>query len=237
MSIETAAFSFVEQIADCNDADRIARQFRSLLEGMGYDRILVSDLKDPMAQPQKLVTWPDMWRNRYREKGYFYRDPVVFDTLHRTDPFTWAESLERHNSPFAERFYQEAREFGMRHGYVIPIHGARRYRGIVTVAGEHVALDSRSRAAIHLMAIYCHDKLSRLRQQSEETGERKKLTPRERECLHWAAVGKTDDEIASILTISSTTAHWHIENAKRKFDVATRVQAVLAAFRAGELNI
>ncbi|MGE0658170.1 MAG: autoinducer binding domain-containing protein [Reyranellaceae bacterium] len=171
-----------------------------------------------------------------RERLLLSRSGGVRHAAPRTDPFTWAESLERHNSPFAERFYDEARDFGMRHGYVIPIHGARRYRGIVTVAGEHVALDSRSKAAIHLMAIYCHDKLSRLRQ-NEETGERKKLTPRERECLHWAAVGKTDDEIASILTISSTTAHWHIENAKRKFDVATRVQAVLAAFRAGELNI
>jgi len=87
-----------------------------------------------------------------------------------------------------------------------------------------------------LMAIYCHDRLTRLRT-GDQPDARIRLTPRERECLHWAAVGKTDDEIASILTISATTAHWHIENAKRKFDVATRVQAVMAAFRAGELNI
>lgn len=236
MSIETAAFAFVEQIAEITDADRIARQFRSLVGGMGFDRVMVTELKDPTIKPQKMDSWSDEWRHRYREMGFFYRDPVVFDTLHRTEPFTWEEACERHPTPSGKRVFEEAAEFGMRHGYVIPIHGARRYRGLVTVAGEHVALDARSRAAIHLMAIYCHDRLTQLRP-AEGAAIRSRLTPREKECLHWAAVGKTDDEIASILTISATTAHWHIENAKRKFDVGTRVQAVMAAFRAGELNI
>ncbi len=236
MSIETAAFAFIEQISACEDSDKIARQFRGLLEGMGFDRLIVSDIKDPANKPLKLSSWPDDWRIRYRERGFFYRDPVVFDTLHHTEPFTWEEAIERHRNPGVTRFFDEARDFGMHHGLVIPIHGACRYRGIVSVAGEHVALDPRSRAAIHLMAIYCHDRLTRLRP-ADQPDAHIRLTPRERECLHWAAVGKTDDEIASILTISTTTAHWHIENAKRKFDVATRVQAVMAAYRAGELSI
>ena len=197
MSIETAAFAFVEQISNCEDSDRIARQFRALLEGMGFDRLIVSDMKDTAVKPLKLSSWPEGWRTRYRERGFFYRDPVVFDTLHRTDPFTWEEAHERHNMPGVDRFFDEAREFGMHQGFVIPIHGAKRYRGIVSVAGEHVSLDPRSRAAIHLMAIYCHDRLTRLRP-ADQPDARNKLTPRERECLHWAAIGKTDDEIASI---------------------------------------
>ena len=53
----------------------------------------------------------------------------------------------------------------------------------------------------------------------------------------WEDLRKTDDEIATILAIRSTTAHWHVENAKRKLDVATRIQAVIAAYRAGDLSI
>ena len=57
------------------------------------------------------------------------------------------------------------------------------------------------------------------------------LSPRETECLRWAALGKTDNEIGTILTISPRTARFHIENAKKKLGVATRIQAVTEALR------
>ena len=59
------------------------------------------------------------------------------------------------------------------------------------------------------------------------------LSPRETECLRWAALGKTDNEIGTILSISPRTARFHVENAKRKLGVATRIQAVTAALRRG----
>ena len=57
------------------------------------------------------------------------------------------------------------------------------------------------------------------------------LSPREVECLSWAAAGKTDGEIGRILSISPRTTRFHIENAKKKLGVATRVQAVAEAMK------
>jgi DNA-binding CsgD family transcriptional regulator len=57
------------------------------------------------------------------------------------------------------------------------------------------------------------------------------LTQREREILAWIAEGKSDWQIGQILNISSKTVNYHVENAKRKFAVATRIQAVIAALR------
>ena len=147
--------------------------------------------------------------------------------------------MARRPSPAAQLVMDESREAGMGQGLVIPIHGTSRYRGIVSVSGAQVAADQRSRAAIHLMSLYCHERLSRLQARGSVVAvdRRTSLSPRERECLHWVAAGKTDDEIATILAISATTAHWHVENAKRKLDVATRIQAVIAAYRAGDLTI
>ena len=48
------------------------------------------------------------------------------------------------------------------------------------------------------------------------------LTPREREIMQWVAVGKTDEEIADILSIGTTTVTSHVENAKQKLDDAFR---------------
>lgn len=53
-----------------------------------------------------------------------------------------------------------------------------------------------------------------------------RLSPRERDCIAFVAQGKSDWEIGVILGVSRTTAHSHVENAKRKLDCRTRAQAV-----------
>jgi len=63
----------------------------------------------------------------------------------------------------------------------------------------------------------------------------RRVTLREGEVLSWVAAGKSDWAIARILKISDKTVNFHVENAKRKFSVGTRVQAVLAAMRNGTL--
>jgi DNA-binding CsgD family transcriptional regulator len=51
-------------------------------------------------------------------------------------------------------------------------------------------------------------------------------SPRERECLRWVAAGKTDREIARLLSISATTAKSYIDAARAKLGARTRAQAV-----------
>jgi DNA-binding CsgD family transcriptional regulator len=60
-----------------------------------------------------------------------------------------------------------------------------------------------------------------------------RVTARESEVLGWVAVGKSDWAIGQLLKISGKTVNFHVENAKRKFGVATRVQAVIVALRTG----
>ncbi len=62
------------------------------------------------------------------------------------------------------------------------------------------------------------------------------VTPREAQVLTWIAAGKSDWEIGRILDISAKTVNFHVERAKRKFGVATRIQAVLAAMRRGVIS-
>lgn len=62
-----------------------------------------------------------------------------------------------------------------------------------------------------------------------------KLTPREKQVLELVAQGKDDWAIGQLLSISESTAHWHIERIKKRFGVHTRTQAVLIAFKAGHL--
>jgi LuxR family transcriptional regulator, quorum-sensing system regulator BjaR1 len=59
------------------------------------------------------------------------------------------------------------------------------------------------------------------------------LTPRERECLHWCAKGKTNWEISRILGLSERTVEHYLARAYRKLGSRDRTRAVAAARRHG----
>lgn len=62
------------------------------------------------------------------------------------------------------------------------------------------------------------------------------LSRREVECLRWAAVGKTNDEIGIILGLSRATVRFHIRNASRKLEAVNRDQTVFKATQLGYLR-
>lgn len=53
------------------------------------------------------------------------------------------------------------------------------------------------------------------------------LTQRERDVLQWLACGKTDADIAALLSISPRTVHKHLEHIYVKLGVETRTAAVM----------
>ena len=66
---------------------------------------------------------------------------------------------------------------------------------------------------------------------------RRALTVRQRDCLLLVARGKSDREIAAALGISNQTVHKHVEAAKKRFDVSTRMQLVIHALFARQLEL
>ncbi|WP_324777849.1 response regulator transcription factor, partial [Ralstonia pickettii] len=59
------------------------------------------------------------------------------------------------------------------------------------------------------------------------------LSEREAEVLAWSARGKTSGEIATILGLSKRTVDFHMDNAREKLGVATRIEAVVRASSSG----
>ncbi len=59
------------------------------------------------------------------------------------------------------------------------------------------------------------------------------LNDREIEALMWAARGKTSEEISLIMSIAERTVNFHLNNARDKLGVATRIQAAVKATIAG----
>lgn len=64
-----------------------------------------------------------------------------------------------------------------------------------------------------------------------------KLSKREVECLRWAAIGKTDQEISMIMSRSRATVRFHIHNASMKLDAVNRSQTVFKAAQLGYIGL
>lgn len=63
------------------------------------------------------------------------------------------------------------------------------------------------------------------------------LSKREVECLRWAAAGKTNEDIGTILGLQRTTVRFHIRTASRKLDAVNRDQTLFLAAKLGFLGM
>jgi DNA-binding CsgD family transcriptional regulator len=71
---------------------------------------------------------------------------------------------------------------------------------------------------------------------SRFTGVDRPPSAREREILDLLAHGATDEQIATMLSLSPATVQSHVRNAKAKLGARTRAQAVALAFRRGLID-
>ena len=190
----------------------------------------------PTACAVPFDEWPQAWRRRYLQRKYVYRDPMVLE-LHRTEhPFLWADVLERRQYATRDQaIVFEAAEWGMRVGFVVPMHLTGGRVHTMTMAGASPRTDLQARAELHLISMYAHARAMRLGQNDPE--EPLRLTKRERDVLQLVSTGKSDWEIGVILGISASAVHKHVENVKRRLDVGTRMQAVVAGIRSGEIAL
>ena len=68
------------------------------------------------------------------------------------------------------------------------------------------------------------------------TGE-PQLTPRQLQCLVLVAQGRSDRQIGKTLRISEQTVHKHVEAAKKRYRVRTRIQLVVRALVARRITM
>lgn len=182
--------------------------------------------------PQLISTYPSTWTAQYLKNHYERFDPVITQALEDTEPFQWglnsrASILSR---PHQELF-EDAAGFGIACGFTIPIHDGRGPIAAVTFAADEHRATAFSRhveahkQALQLMAMYFHSHVRR-RLSPDRIIDGVSLSPRETECLEWAAQGKSAWEIGTILGISRHTVATYLENVKTKLGVRTIVQAV-----------
>ncbi len=98
------------------------------------------------------------------------------------------------------------------------------------------AIKAVARGEAYLHPVITRRVLNRLSDPSAP-GPGAELTPREREVLRWMATPRTYSQIAQALSVSEETVRSHAKRVLAKLNQPNRAQAVLAAVRAGLIDL
>ena len=181
---------------------------------------------------------PEDYTKHYDDKQLVTRDPVVTAMRSTRKSLTWDEVRRRGLSREEQNILAEAIDFGATDGLTIPVVTASGCLGVISPCGFQPNLSERARSAIEIVSLYAHQALQRITPpHSRASHERTPLTAREREIMRWVAMGKTNDEIGSILTIQGSTVKTLLARAQEKLDAVNRTYAVVQAIRTGELDL
>jgi DNA-binding CsgD family transcriptional regulator len=174
------------------------------------------------------VNWPADWVELYNRSGWFGIDPLPIEARRRVAPFLLSELVGAKYTAAQNALLKAAWDYGWREGFAVPIHGPGSLQGLVTMVTrrDSFSLSRTDRAVIEAMARAVWERCRTAGDFGTFDPAPAPLSPREIECLQWAAAGKSDKDIATLVGISPATAHFHIERAKRRLGVKTRVEAV-----------
>jgi DNA-binding CsgD family transcriptional regulator len=147
-------------------------------------------------------------------------------------PFTWKQVMQLPLTPRQHAIMQARQNAGLLGGVGVPLQGADTSLIGISIMSTQVAPPDDNTTLSQLFAVSNQFQLQRARVLGVEQAfvlPDIHLTPREREMLEWAAQGKSNGVIASILEISEKTVEFHFKSIFGKLNVSSRTTAVLKA--------
>jgi len=237
------AQSFIEQGTRAATIQALAEAFQRVLGQLGFRYFACCSHVDPLRPPRSAVmlhNYPVDWVRAYSERKLLAIDPVFRHAERTFLPFYWdAPELRVRLTADQWGIFVDAASQGLAHGYTVPIHApwlSGTFRASCSVVPDSRSIGARSYFAVQLMSTYLYD-AARRRVDADLAAPRNPLSSRERQCLELVAQGKSNWTIGQILGISEHTVHRHIESAKQRLGVATRIQAVIGAAQGRQISI
>lgn len=202
-----------------------------------FSLIKLIDLQRDAHQGVIIQDYPNSWFDEIVEKRLYEDSAILSASTRSFGGICWSKICDRF--PLSDRQHhtlQRGRDHGLHGGFTIAMPVPEGPSAAFTVARSKPGeVGEQEKVAVRAIATIALEHARRLLF-LEIQPKPKPLTARQRECTALVAQGKTDWEIGQIIGISRDTVHEYIEAARKKFDVRSRPQLVLAAFRNGELG-
>lgn len=185
----------------------------------------------------RIHNYPAGWAEWFEEQSLGKTDPVHRASCLTSVGFAWSKlpemiALTRRDLAILEA----ARKEGIGEGFTVPAHVPGEAHGSCSFAcatgerllEEHMPL-------LQLAGAFAFEAARRMRRLPDGRSDTF-LTDRQRECVMWAARGKSDWEIARLLGISHETAIEHLRHARERYGVGKRIQLAVHALFDGTIG-
>ena len=234
--------AFVRDIGKVECEEDLQAALAEISGEMGFSYFALTHHLDMRHAPQpaiRLHNYPDGWEDYFEDRKLGRSDPVHRASQLTTVGFAWSQlSSMIQLTPRDREVLEAAHGRGIGDGFTIPAHVPGEVNGscsFATAAGRRVP--AANLALAQLAGAFAFEAARRLaRMRDRELPEPPRLTDRQRDCLVWAARGKTDWEIAQILGISHETVIEHLRHARERYGVGKRAQLTVHALFDGTIS-
>ena len=240
-------FDVVQDFVDAAAGAESMADLRALIEDasteLGFEYFaIVHHIRfgRPSTDKVRLSNYPLEWLALLRQHELF-EEPVMKAAERACTGFRWSQLDEMIKLTESQQLYLDrAVGHGLAEGFTVPNHVPGETFGSCHFAVSRLtALPEQSLPAAQALGCFAFEAARRLLQSNQEPSETyvvpAPLTDRQRDCLLFAAKGKSDSVIAELLNIRPRTVNEHIEAAKRRYSVATRTQLIVRALFRSEI--
>lgn len=224
-----------EAMERASSSEELRVEMHRFAKEMGFEHFCYAlTINAPSLKPRQYIIsgFPQEWVDRYVSRDYFKIDPLIRHAQNTTLPAIWTDEMLHDNK--AAVFWDEAIAFGLAAGVSFSVREQPGVTGIFSLARDK-PLDMRGAdlAALvgraQMFASLLHHAVARIDLPRLLPEQSVQLTARERECLRWAADGKTAWEIGQILSIAERTVVFHVNNVIQKLGASNKTQAIVRA--------
>ena len=238
-----AVRNFVAAAANIDDMAELREAVSQTSRELGFDYFaIVHHIRfgRPTTDKVRLSNYPIEWLAGLRQDESF-REPVLRAAERASTGFLWSQ-LDQH-VPLGERertYMRRAALHGLAEGYTVPNNVPGETFGSCHFAVRRKeALPLQNLPAVQALGSFSFEAARQLLLRDSPPSEDyvlpAPLTDRQRDCVLFAARGKSDSVIAELLSIRPKTVNEHMEAAKRRYSVATRTQLIVRALFRSEI--
>lgn len=205
-------------------------------QAMGFRYFALTHHVDFASAPElgiRLHNYPSHWEDWFDERALGRFDPIHRASHVANFGFTWSNVSRMIQLTQGDlEVLSQARRFGIGDGFTVPAHVPGEYNGSCSFAvAEEAELPHEHRLVAQLVGGLAFEAARRIVQPRRAPQPIIPMTDRQRDCVLWAARGKTDWEISRILGVSHETVIQHLKHARERYGVQKRAHlAVMALF-------
>lgn len=228
------SFEFIERLKAAQTPEEICRSLLSVTSNYGLTALLAGSIMEPETSREGarnrvvLCNWPSTWSDAFIAADFPGDHPAM------SEIGALQASIADRNRSAATADALQAMPDGLHVRDVVAFSLVAPDGTLVGASlGGEAAYSASDLRLILLLSTYAIGRTMQMLAAGEAGGDEVRLTARERECLRWAARGKSEWEIGAILGISEHTSEKHLISARAKLRATNRVQAVAEAIRRG----